>query len=138
MYLRGLRDYKKGIKGKYPYNQEVIMARKKDVKIAGIVTLYNPSDKDIKNISTYIDDIDKLYIIDNTEGNDNKSRIPKNKKIEYTLKNLEGKEYLRYEWIELDKLENYRLLPECMKDVLSEKTFPVHKIFVDKNGKEVK
>ena len=53
-------------------------------------------------------------------------------------KNLEGKEYLRYEWIELDKLENYRLLPECMKDVLSEKTFPVHKIFVDKNGKEVK
>ena len=57
------------------------MARKKDVKIAGIVTLYNPSDKDIKNISTYIDDIDKLYIIDNTEGNDNKSRIPKNKKI---------------------------------------------------------
>ena len=63
------------------------MARKKDVKIAGIVTLYNPSDKDIKNISTYIDDIDKLYIIDNTEGNDNKSRIPKNKKIEYTFKN---------------------------------------------------
>ena len=60
------------------------------------------------------------------------------KKIEYTLKNLEGKEYLRYEWIELNKLENYRLLPECMKDVLSEKTFPVHKIFVDKNGKEVK
>lgn len=63
------------------------MARKKNVKIAGIVTLYNPSDKDIKNISTYIDDIDKLYIIDNTEGNDNKSRIPKNKKIEYTFKN---------------------------------------------------
>ena len=63
------------------------MARKKNVKIAGIVTLYNPSDKDIENISTYIDDIDKLYVIDNTEGNDNKSRIPKNKKIEYTFKN---------------------------------------------------
>ncbi len=65
-------------------------------------------------------------------------KVDEDKKIEYPLKNLEGKEHLRYEWIELNKLENYRLLPECMKDVLSEKTFPVHKIFVDKNGKEVK
>lgn len=64
------------------------MANKKnDVKIAGIVTLYNPTDDDIKNISTYIDDIDKLYIIDNTEGKDNKDRIPKNKKQEYIFKN---------------------------------------------------
>ena len=60
---------------------------KKNIKVAGIVTLYNPTDKDIKNISTYIDDIDKLYIIDNTEGKDNKDRIPDNKKIEYIFKN---------------------------------------------------
>ena len=55
------------------------MSRKKEVKIAGIVTLYNPTDKDIENISTYIDDIEKLYVIDNTEGESNKKRIPKNK-----------------------------------------------------------
>lgn len=61
--------------------------RKKDLKIAGIVTLYNPTDKDISNIDTYLDDIDKLYIIDNTEGKDNKDRIPKSKKIEYIFKN---------------------------------------------------
>ena len=55
--------------------------KKKELKIAGIVTLYNPTDKDISNINTYIDDIDILYVIDNTEGEDNKKRIPKNKKI---------------------------------------------------------
>ena len=56
-------------------------------KIAGIVTLYNPTDEDIKNISTYIDDIDLLYVIDNTEGNSNEHRIPKNKKIKYIFNN---------------------------------------------------
>lgn len=61
--------------------------KKKELKIAGIVTLYNPTDKDISNINTYIDDIDILYVIDNTEGEDNKKRIPKNKKIKYKFKN---------------------------------------------------
>ena len=60
---------------------------KKELKIAGIVTLYNPTDKDISNISTYLDDIDRLYVVDNTEGKDNKDRIPNNKKIEYIFKN---------------------------------------------------
>ncbi len=62
------------------------MARSKNIKIAGIVTLYHPTDKDIKNIDTYLNDIDKLYIIDNTEDKDNESRIPKSRKIEYHFK----------------------------------------------------
>ena len=61
--------------------------KKKDLKVAGIVTLYHPTDEDINNISSYIDDIDRLYIVDNTEDKDNKDRIPKNKKIEYIFKN---------------------------------------------------
>ena len=60
---------------------------KKDLKIAGIVTLYNPTDKDIKNINSYIKDIDRLYVVDNTEGKDNRDRIPKNDKIKYIFKN---------------------------------------------------
>ena len=60
---------------------------KKELKVAGIVTLYNPTEKDISNISSYINDIDKLYIVDNTEEKDNKDRIPDNKKIEYIFKN---------------------------------------------------
>ncbi len=57
------------------------------IKLAGMVTLYNPTDEDIKNMNSYIDDVDVLYVIDNTEGKDNKDRLPDNKKIKYIFKN---------------------------------------------------
>ena len=50
------------------------------------------------------------------------------KKIDHTLKNIEGKEHLQYEWIELDKIDEYPLLPQAVKNVLKENKFPVHKI----------
>lgn len=50
------------------------------------------------------------------------------KNITYTLNNIEGKDYLQYEWIDIDKLDNYKVLPEVMKSVLKENKFPVHKI----------
>ena len=49
------------------------------------------------------------------------------KKIEYIMKNQEGKDYLEYEWIELEKLDEFPLLPEIIKEVLKENKFPVHK-----------
>ena len=53
------------------------------------------------------------------------------KNITETMENLEGKDYLKYEWIDIDKIDKYPLLPEVMKKVLKEKTFPVHKINID-------
>lgn len=50
------------------------------------------------------------------------------KKIEDTLKNVEGKDYLQYEWLDIDKIEQYPLLPEVIQKVLKEKNYPVHKI----------
>lgn len=50
------------------------------------------------------------------------------KKIEYTMKNIEGKDYLQYEWIDLDNIDEYPLLPIAVKDVLKENKFPIHKI----------
>lgn len=50
------------------------------------------------------------------------------KKIEDTLYNKEGKDYIVYEWLELDKLQEYPLLPKIMKNILLENVFPVHKI----------
>ena len=50
------------------------------------------------------------------------------KKIEDTLKNIEGKDYLQYEWLELNKIDEYPLLPSAIKSVLKENQFPVHKI----------
>ena len=50
------------------------------------------------------------------------------KKIVYTLKNAEGKDYLKYEWLDLDKIDQYPLLPKTIKSILKENKFPVHKI----------
>ena len=50
------------------------------------------------------------------------------KKIEYTMKNLEGKDYLQYEWIDLDRIDEYSLLPKVIKEVLKENKIPIHKI----------
>ena len=53
-------------------------------------------------------------------------------KIESTLQNIEGKDYLQYEWIDLDKIDEYPLRPDVLKEVLKESKFPVHKINIDK------
>ncbi len=50
------------------------------------------------------------------------------KRIEYTLENIEGKDYLKYEWLELDKIEQYPLWPKAIREVLKENKHPVHKI----------
>ena len=50
------------------------------------------------------------------------------KKIEHVMKNIEGKDYLQYEWIDLDKIDEYPLLPEVLKSVLKEDKFPIHRI----------
>ena len=50
----------------------------------------------------------------------------KDKLIEDTLENIEGKDYLKYEWLELDKIENYPLWPKAIRQILKENRFPVH------------
>ena len=55
----------------------------KSVKLAGMVTLYNPSKDNISNINNYVDSIDKLYIFDNSDGIDNSNLLPNNNKIIY-------------------------------------------------------
>ena len=50
------------------------------------------------------------------------------KKIQHTLKNIEGKDYLQYEWLDLDKIDEYPLLPQVSKTILKENKFPVHRI----------
>lgn len=50
------------------------------------------------------------------------------KKIEYTMKNIEGKDYLQYEWIEIDKIDEYPIVPKKIKEILKENKFPTHQI----------
>ena len=47
-------------------------------------------------------------------------------KVEFV--NEEDKDYLKYEWLELDKIEQYPLWPKAIREVLKENKYPVHKI----------
>lgn len=38
------------------------------MKIAGVVTLYHPDMRIIANINTFLDQLDYLYVLDNTES----------------------------------------------------------------------
>ena len=53
--------------------------------IAAVVILYNPESSIVKNISSYIDQVEKLYAIDNSEKLDNSliEKIKRLHKVEY-------------------------------------------------------
>ena len=53
------------------------------------------------------------------------------KKIETTIENIEGKDYLKYEWVDLDKIDEYPLRPKIIKEIIKNGKFPVHKINID-------
>ena len=52
-------------------------------------------------------------------------------KIEYTLKNREGKDYLQYEWVNIDKIYDYPVKPAIIKEILKQGKIPVHTINKD-------
>ena len=58
------------------------------------------------------------------------------KKIQETIKNIEGKEYLQYEWLDLNKIEQYPITPRVIKEILKNGKFPVHKINDDLKEEE--
>lgn len=51
------------------------------MKLAGVVVLYNPDDKVVNNINSYINSIEKLYLVDNSDKEN--SFNYKNSKVEY-------------------------------------------------------
>ena len=61
-----------------------------ETRLAGVVVLYNPGMDTINNIKTYIENVDKLYLIDNSSQN-NKNYFPNDNfckdKIEYIFNN---------------------------------------------------
>ena len=53
------------------------------MKLAGVVVLYNPTEDVVCNINTYIDFVQKLYVVDNSDIDN--SIFFNNKKIEYVF-----------------------------------------------------
>ena len=58
-------------------------------------------------------------------------KLPEDKLIEDTMYNVEGRDELTYEWVKLDEIDNYNVLPVILKDILKEKILPVHRIYID-------
>ena len=48
--------------------------------------------------------------------------------LQETIKNIEGKDFLQYEWVDIDKIDEYPIMPKVIKEILKEKIYPVHKI----------
>lgn len=89
----------------------------KEIQITGYVTT-------IENFFE-IDGIKyhEIYFLHKAEFIDEKDQ-----RIENTMHNIEGEDYLQYEWLDLEKIESYKILPKCIKESLEFKKFPIHVI----------
>lgn len=58
-------------------------------------------------------------------------RDDKDKLIEETLSNIEGKDYLKYYWVDLKEIDNVDIKPKVIREILKEAKYPVHKINID-------
>ena len=135
-----VEDYKLNIRaaGVIIHNGKVLVHKNGKTNhyalIGGRVEIGENSAETVKRINGYISTIENFF-----ETKDSKYHeimfIHKvefvnedDKKIEYELKNIEGKDYLKYVWLEIDKIDEYPLLPSAVKSILKENKFPVHKI----------
>ena len=50
------------------------------------------------------------------------------KKIIDTIYNIEGEDELRYEWVDIDQIEEYPLKPTILKDMIINNKYPIHEI----------
>lgn len=52
----------------------------------------------------------------------------RDKLIQDTIKNIEGKDYLQYEWIERKKIDQVPLMPVKIQSILKDGRYPLHVI----------
>ena len=84
------------------------------------------------NIIGYVSTIENLFKMENKKYYEIffvhriEFENEEDKKIDYTMHNVEGKKYLQYEWIDLNKIEKYNILPKCLKEILKSQNFSTH------------
>lgn len=95
--------------------------------------IYEELGKNVE-ITRYIATIENFFEMENKKYHEImfvynvEFRNEEDKKIDYILKNIEGKKGLQYEWIDLNEIDKYNILPKCIKEILKEEKFPIHKI----------
>ena len=89
--------------------------------------------KDIE-ITGYISTIENFFEMEDFKYHEimfvHKAEFTKeeDKKIDYTIKNIEVKDYLQYEWIDIEKIDEYPIVPKAIKGILKQGKFPIHSI----------
>ncbi len=108
------------------------------MKLSAVVVFYNPSEDNIKNINNYIDSVDRLYVIDNSD--DNKNRIESTKKIIYIkLKKNKGIAYALNKGAKEAIKEGYKYLLTLDQDsIITNDIINKMKEFLIKNKKDNK
>ena len=53
------------------------------------------------------------------------------RKLITELENIEEKGHLRYEWIDINKIDEYNVRPYVLKEIIKSKNFPIHKVNID-------
>ena len=79
-------------------------------------------------ITGYLATIENFFEMENKKYHEIEFKNEEDQKIDYTMQNIEGKEYLQYEWLDLDKIEEYNILPGCLKEILKSGDYPKHVI----------
>lgn len=134
------------------HNNKVLLHR--DMKsdhyalLGGRIEIGEDSEKTIKreiqeelgkeiDIKGYISTVENFFEINNKKYHEYMFiyeadfKEEKDKKIIEPMENLEGKDYLKYEWIDIDKIDEYPLKPTVAKSILKERKYPIHKIHYD-------
>lgn len=127
-----------------------------DIKLVGCVILYNPNKNVVQNIKSYIGYLDRLYIIDNSNGsfiyNDLKAiyhnikyiKFSSNMGIAYPLNTILNLTKDRYNFLltmdqdsyfSADSMKNYKLL---IKNFDWERTLGISPILLNKDNQKVK
>jgi rhamnosyltransferase len=136
------------------------MELKNKIKIAGVVTLYKPTQKIIDNINSYINDLDILFVVDNSDKKEITiiNALKSQKKIYYinnhgnqgiaNALNVGAQKAIEngYDWlftIDLDSKVSQKMIPSLIKylDFYDSKNIgiitPVHKNKFGKFSEEI-
>lgn len=149
-----IEDYKLNIRAAciIKHNNKILLHKSDDKDhyclIGGRVELGENSENTIRreikeelgkeiDVTRYISTIENFFTFEGSKYHEYmfvyeaEFREDKDKLIEETLSNIEGKDYLKYYWVDLKEIDNVNIKPKVIKDILKEGKYPVHKINID-------
>ena len=149
-----IKDYKLNIRAAciIKHNNKVLLHKSDDKDhyclIGGRVEIGENSENTIRreiieelgkeiDITRYVSTIENFFEFEGSKYHEymfvyeGEFKNEKDKLIEDTLCNIEGKDYLKYYWVDLKDIDNVDIKPKVIKDILKDGKYPVHKMNID-------